>query len=143
MSEQSNPIRFEVTEQQASVLTAGMLLILFFSFVAGYFWAKPAISGHGPAVAVYAQMVPDATHIVVDRATNEELFACEVIRTGSEVAAKAFLERLGHLHIKAFIRKRESVSKAGLVYPWFQLMVGPASKDEASKLTQYAKKIVR
>lgn len=128
MSEPSIPQRYEISEQQISIITSVVLLIFFISFVSGYFWGIK--SSKGAHVVTLHTM--QSYKINGWQELEENLFEKEIARTANELDAQMLMQQLRTQNFQVSCKPLESCTQQGKKYKWYKLVLGPLSKDEMS-----------
>ncbi len=164
MEERNKPL--EVTQQQISILAASVLMIAFFSFVAGYL-AMPdrtivsstdkyegdsllprdflrAFAGQALSGAHAGENEQSVGGLPLDSSTSEKKSEKEyyagVGGFGTVEAARMYGERLKALGIATEIVSRKSETVAGVSRAWFQLIV-VGKKEEIEQRARRIQKL--
>lgn len=159
MEQHSKPV--EITQQQLSVVAAGVLMIAFFSFLVGYL----ATQGEGThqasdLMSVFPSSRVVSAEVMIHRRLREshadqsqhdehselkknddEYYAC-VAGFGTVEAARVYEERLKAVGVATEIVPRKSWTVAGVQRTWYQLITLPGTKKEIEQRARHIQKMM-
>lgn len=160
-----------LTKRQVSMIVAAATLLLFISFLVGYFWGKGRaveqfmqnVDNHLFADQAYSASLAPVPPASEERGSHEQgvtgnqtrqhqpespqpstraLYYAPLVGFGSESYARQFVARLAAKGISAVeIKKRKSVTVKGKVTYWYQVVTQPSADQR--QLEQMIKKIRR
>jgi SPOR domain len=142
----------QLTERQVSTIAAGLLMILFFVFIAGYYWGKQAaldpVGSHimedALADKVYyacCTFNPVAQNTLSDSHQEDPVYYAPLERFNSLPSAQAYVQKMEHQGCAVKIIEHQSKTSKGVEQQWYQVITAPLrTKEEVAQVLDTLKK---
>ena len=152
-------------KRQTSLILAGLIIFVFFTFVAGYFWGKKQALEqlvHQATYDSFADQAYGASLVPSEQSSSHEIKPTEQVPLlpiqkqngpeycallagfGSEYHAQQLVDRLARQSVVTYLKKRLSKTPRGKTITWYQVITKPYGdkqqlQDVVSKIQRLEK----